>query len=153
MWLDPCIRHLGNIEAQNSSSKFKGQSQSKNQPLNLNTMVHPTEPTYQTAGMWLPQLITWQPVSHSVCARCATEVVSTTCTVNIVRVGGWLSGCCGSVAEHWQLKPGVSWVRLLVAAGLFTFYFHLITSKFIYFQLESRCSQLNLEYLVHSLVL
>ena len=21
--------------------------------------------------------------------------------------GWWLSGCCGSVAEHWRLKPGV----------------------------------------------
>ena len=24
--------------------------------------------------------------------------------------GWWLSGCCGSVSEHWQLKPEVSWV-------------------------------------------
>ena len=29
---------------------------------------------------------------------------------------------------QWQLKPEVSWVQLLVAAGLFTFlYFRLIT--------------------------
>ena len=43
--------------------------------------------------------------------------------------GWWLSGCRGSVAEHWQLKPEVSWVRLLATAGLFTFlYFHFITS-------------------------
>ena len=47
--------------------------------------------------------------------------------------GWWLSSCCGSVAEHWWLKPEVSWVWLLVTAGFFTFlYFHLITSKFIY---------------------
>ena len=26
-----------------------------------------------------------------------------------------------SVAEHWWLKPGVSWVRLPVTAGLFNF--------------------------------
>ena len=26
-----------------------------------------------------------------------------------------------SVTEHWQLKPEVSWVQLLVTAGLFTF--------------------------------
>ena len=33
-----------------------------------------------------------------------------------------------------------AWVRLPVTAGLFTFlYFHLITSKFIYFQREARC--------------
>ena len=28
-------------------------------------------------------------------------------------------GCCGSVAEHWQLKPAVSWVQLPAAAGRF----------------------------------
>ena len=34
---------------------------------------------------------------------------------------------------HWRLKPEVSWVRLPVTAGFFTFlYFRLITSKFIY---------------------
>ena len=45
--------------------------------------------------------------------------------------GLWLSGCCGSVAEHWRLKPEVSWVRLPATAGFFTFlYFRLITSKF-----------------------
>ena len=45
--------------------------------------------------------------------------------------GWWLSGCRGSVAEHWRLKPEVSRVRLPAAAGFFTFlYFHLITSKF-----------------------
>ena len=44
--------------------------------------------------------------------------------------GWWLSGCCGSVAEHWRLKPEVSWVRLLATASFFTFlYFRLITSK------------------------
>ena len=37
------------------------------------------------------------------------------------------------MAEHWQLKPGVSWVRLPATAGFSTFlYFRLITSKFIY---------------------
>ena len=36
-------------------------------------------------------------------------------------VGAWSSGCCGSVAEHWQLKPEVSWVRLLATAGFFHF--------------------------------
>ena len=35
--------------------------------------------------------------------------------------GWWLSGCRGSVAEHWRLKPEVSWVRLLAAADLFHF--------------------------------
>ena len=45
----------------------------------------------------------------------------------------WLSSCCGSVAEHWRLKPEVSWVRLPLTAGFLTFlYFRLITSKFIY---------------------
>ena len=47
--------------------------------------------------------------------------------------GWWLSGCRGSVAEHWQFKPEVPWVRLLATAGLFTFlFFRLITSKFIF---------------------
>ena len=35
--------------------------------------------------------------------------------------GWWLSGCRSSVAEHWWLKPEVSWVRLPAAAGLFHF--------------------------------
>ena len=44
---------------------------------------------------------------------------STTCAVYIEDCGGWwLSGCCGSVAEHWQLMqargvlgstPGACW--------------------------------------------
>ena len=50
--------------------------------------------------------------------------------------GWWLSSCCGSVGDHWQLKPEVSCVRLPAAASLshFPFYFHLITSRFIYAQ-------------------
>ena len=44
-----------------------------------------------------------------------------------------MSGCHGSVAEHWRLKPEVSLVQLLAAAGLFIFlYFHNI-----YIQLEA----------------
>ena len=47
----------------------------------------------------------------------------------IVRV----SSCLATQAEHWRLKSEVSWVRLPVTAGLFTFlYFRLITSKFLY---------------------
>ena len=34
------------------------------------------------------------------------------------------------VAEHWRLKPELSWVRLGMTAGFL--YFHLITSKFAY---------------------
>ena len=49
------------------------------------------------------------------------------------------SGCHGSVAEYGHLKPEVSWVQLPVTAGLFTFY--PITSKFLYFQCEARCSK------------
>ena len=46
------------------------------------------------------------------------------------------------MAELWRLKPELSWVQLPVAAGLFTFlYFCLITSKFLYFQHEARCSE------------
>ena len=54
-------------------------------------------------------------------ARCATEAFSTTCAVHIEDCEGrWLAGCRGSVAEHWRLKPEVSWVRLLVVFGLGT---------------------------------
>ena len=55
--------------------------------------------------------------------------------------GWWLSGCCGSMAEH-SCKPEVSQVQLLVTAGAFHFslfssfnicwpfsLFHLLTSK------------------------
>ena len=55
-------------------------------------------------------------------AGCTTEAFSTTCAVYIEDCEGWwLSGCCGSVAEHWRLKPKVSWVRLPAAAGFFHF--------------------------------
>ena len=66
-----------------------------------------------------------------------------TLEINEFSCGGWwLSGCHGSVAEHWRLKPEVSWVRLLVTAGFFTFlYFRLITSKFIYVIETLNCSQ------------
>ena len=65
--------------------------------------------------------------------------------------GWWLSSCCDSGAEHWQLKPEVSWVWLLATAGFFTFlYFCLITSKFIYFQHKARCSE-HLEWVNHAL--
>ena len=33
----------------------------------------------------------------------------------------WSSSCCGSMAEHWRLKPEVSWVRLPTTAGFFHF--------------------------------
>ena len=80
-----------------------------------------------------------------------TEAFSATCAVHIEDCEGWwLSSCCGSVAEHWWLKPEVSWVRLPATAGFFTFlYFHLITSKSIYFQREARCSE-HLEWINHS---
>ena len=35
--------------------------------------------------------------------------------------GWWLSGCHGSVAEHWRLKLEVSWVRLPATASLGNF--------------------------------
>ena len=52
---------------------------------------------------------------------------------------GWcLSGCCGSVAEHWRLKPELSCIRL-PAFSLSSIF--LITSKSIYFQREARYSE------------
>ena len=54
--------------------------------------------------------------------------------------GWWLSGCCGSVTEHWWLKPEVSCVRLPATASFFIFpYFHLITSKFLYIDSSTDC--------------
>ena len=55
------------------------------------------------------------------------------------------------MAEHWRLKPEVSWVGLPAADSLFTsLYFCLITSKFIYFQHEARCSEqiLGIKYIL-----
>ena len=55
-----------------------------------------------------------------------TECLSCTPGSQIVRAGG-----CPAVVAQWQ-----------ATAGFFTsLYFHLITSKFIYFQREARCSQ------------
>ena len=78
------------------------------------------------------------PPSHPMCAM---EAFSTTCAVHTKNCEGWWSSRCrGWVAEHWRLKPDVSWVWLPAAAGLFTFLsFRITTSKFIYFQLETRC--------------
>ena len=62
------------------------------------------------------------------------------CTVQIedLRVGG----CSVQWWSTGQLKPEVSWVRLLATAGHFTFlYFCLITSKFLHFQHEARFSE------------
>ena len=59
------------------------------------------------------------PGSHSVCA------VRTLLEVDLLHQdceGWWLSGCRGSVAELWRLKPEVSWIRLPVTAGLFTLF-------------------------------
>ena len=71
----------------------------------------------------------------SVAARCVTEAFSTTGAVHKEDCERqWVSSCHGSVAEHWWLKPDVSWVRLLATAGLFTFlYFRHLTSKFLTF--------------------
>ena len=77
-------------------------------------------------------------------AGCATEAFSTTCAVHIRDCEGWwLSGCRSSVAEHWRLKPercpgfDSRWLP-----AFFTFlYFRLVTSKFLYFQHEARCSE------------
>ena len=45
--------------------------------------------------------------------------------------------------SHQESNPGhLCGVRLTATTGLFTFfYFHLITSKFIYFQCEARYSE------------
>ena len=64
------------------------------------------------------------------------------------------AGGCPAVVAQWQSTggssqrspgfPEVSWVRPQVTAGFFIFlYFHPITSKFLYFQHEARCSQQN----------
>ena len=60
----------------------------------------PSQSSIYTAQLyWMPQSHTWQPLS--VCYRTLFT--------------------CGSVAEHWRLKPEVSWARLPATAGLFTF--------------------------------
>ena len=85
----------------------------------------------------------WQPLSMCQAARCVTETFSTTCAVHVKQCEDWrLYGFRGSVADHWRLKPEMSWVRFWFSttAGLFTFlYFLLITSEFINFQHEARC--------------
>ena len=58
--------------------------------------------------------------TYWVAARCATEAF--TCAVHIEECEGWwLSGCRGSVAKHWQLKPEVSWVQLTAKTRLKSF--------------------------------
>ena len=88
-------------------------------------------------GSFLMERISGQPLTNflqhilSGCQVCDRHLCS---AYNIEDCEGWwLSGCHGSVAEHWRLKPEVPWVRLPVTADLFTFlYFYLITSKFLY---------------------
>ena len=62
--------------------------------------------------------------------------------------GWWLSGCCGLVAEHWRLKPGVlGWTPGMgLTPGdswLFFFHFPLFSPHNIYFRHEARarCSE------------
>ena len=63
---------------------------------------------------------------------------STTCAVHIEDCEGWwLSGCHGSVAEHWRLKPEVSWVRFPVAASLFI----ALCFKLFLFSAKTVCSK------------
>ena len=50
-----------------------------------------------------------------------TSGLSHQCSATEDCEGWWLSSCRGSVAEHWRLKPEVSWVRLPAAASLFHF--------------------------------
>ena len=83
----------------------------------------------------MPQSHTWQPLSmcrqNSVRGqpenslrqeRTHAECFSTICAVHIEDCEGWwLFGCCGSVVEHWPLKPEMSWVRLPATASFFTF--------------------------------
>ena len=67
-------------------------------------------------------------------ARCATEAFSTTSAVNIedCEVGGCPAVACGSVAEHWWLKPEVSGVRFPVIDGFFHFLISFITGFIVY---------------------
>ena len=75
--------------------------------------------------------------------------VATTCAVHIEDCEGWwFFGCHGSVAEHWRLKPEVSWVRLPVAASLF--HFPLFLPRNICFQREARCSEQQTHSLSYS---
>ena len=57
----------------------------------------------------------------------------------IVRAGGCLAVVAHAVAEHWQLKTEVSWVRLSATASLFTP--SILTSITSKFQHEARRSE------------
>ena len=64
---------------------------------------------------------------------------NTTCAVHVDDCEGWwLSGYRGSVAEHWRIKPEMSWVWLPATTGFFTFLYFC----HINFQCEARCSGL-----------
>ena len=81
------------------------------------------------------------PDSHSVCA--VRTPLGVDRKILSIRKEYMLSGFFTLNAQRTlRLKPEVSWVRLLAATGLFAFlYLRLITSKFIYFQHEARCSE------------
>ena len=67
---------------------------------------------------WMPQLHNWQPLSMCCHSMCRQNSIST-CAVYIEDCEGWwLAGCRGAMAEHWQLKPDVSWVWLLTTTRL-----------------------------------
>ena len=79
--------------------------------------------------------------SHSVCAIWTPLGVDQ--KIFSIRREPMLSGFAHSKClEH--LASEVSWVRLPATAGLFTFlYFHLITSKFLYFRYEARAFRMT----------
>ena len=81
--------------------------------------------------LWLEPPVLCHQLSHNtrtttnphnpmyVCGRCVTWAFNTTCAVHTEDYEHWwLSGCHCSVAEHWRLKPEVSWVQSPVTASL-----------------------------------
>ena len=89
----------------------------------------------------------WQPDDHQP-SQSSMHTAQVVLNASVTHLAGSHSVCAVRtlLGVDWKIhfirKPEVSWVWLPVAAGLFTFlYFCLTTSKFIYFQCESRCSE------------
>ena len=109
----------------------------------LNASVSHLATTWQYRWYWMPQLHTGQfsgqPLTGFwwLTARCGTEAFSITWAVEDCD-SWWLSSCHGSVAEHWRLKPEMSWFWLLLSAGLLYFASQHLN---LYFQHEARCPE------------
>ena len=109
-------RQCSATEPQQPDDHQPSQSSMYTAQMVLNASVTHLAATCRESNQYTAQMVLNASVAHlAATCRESEPVYIEDCE------GWWLSGCCSSVAEHWWLKPEVSWVRLPVTAGFFHF--------------------------------